>query len=141
VSSSLLDLSTLWPKSYIIGVATDKPTSRRHGLASYASCRNLPTPTAPSPCHPKTKEIDDEKDAMYEGNEDLLGRENVVQRLKSRIRDARAKGFIVRQELMGEHQPTWCEVKGRKILFLDASQPAREQLASLDEAMATYHPA
>jgi len=78
---------------------------------------------------------------MHEENQDLLRHENIVQRLKLRIRDAKAKGFTVRQELMGEHQPTWCEVKGRKILFLDAAQPAREQLASLDEALAEYRPA
>jgi len=64
--------------------------------------------------------------------------ENVIQRLRSRIRQARASGFIVRQELLGAHQPTWCEIGGRKMLFLDAAQPAREQIITIDEALANY---
>lgn len=64
--------------------------------------------------------------------------ENVVQRLRTKIRQARASGFTVRQELLGPHQPTWCEIGGRKMLFLDAAQPAREQIATIDEALADY---
>ncbi|HBJ39185.1 MAG TPA: hypothetical protein DDZ51_31450 [Planctomycetaceae bacterium] len=64
--------------------------------------------------------------------------ENVVERLRSKIRQARASGFIVRQELLGTHQSTWCEIGGRKMLFLDAAQPAREQIATIDEVMADY---
>lgn len=64
--------------------------------------------------------------------------ENIVVRLKLRIREVRAMGFHVRQELLGGHQPNCCEIAGRKTLFLDASQSAREQLASIDEALASY---
>lgn len=67
--------------------------------------------------------------------------ENVVQRLRTRIREARACGFNVRQELLGPHQPTWCEIGGRKTLFLDAAQPAREQIITINEALAAYQPA
>jgi len=67
--------------------------------------------------------------------------ENVVQRLRTRIRQARACGFNVRQELLGAHQPTWCEIGGRKTLFLDAAQPAREQILMIDEALADYQTA
>lgn len=64
--------------------------------------------------------------------------ENVVERLRTRIRQARASGFVVRQELLGPHQSTWCEIGGRKMLFLDAAQPAREQIATIDEVLADY---
>ena len=64
--------------------------------------------------------------------------ENVVVRLKLRIREVRAMGFHVRQELLSGHRPNCCEIAGRKTLFLDASQSAREQLASIDEALASY---
>ncbi len=64
--------------------------------------------------------------------------QNVVERLRTRIRQARASGFIVRQELLGPHQSTWCEIGGRKMLFLDAAQPAREQIATIDEVLADY---
>lgn len=67
--------------------------------------------------------------------------ENVVQRLRTRIREARARGFNVRQELLGPHQPSWCEIGGRKTLFLDAAQPAREQIIMIDEALADYQTA
>ncbi len=67
--------------------------------------------------------------------------ENVVERLRTRIRQARASGFIVRQEVLGSHQSTWCEIGGRKMLFLDAAQPAREQIATIDEVMADYRAA
>jgi hypothetical protein len=67
--------------------------------------------------------------------------ENVVQRLRTRIREARACGFNVRQELLGPHQPSWCEIGGRKTLFLDAAQPAREQISTIDEALADYQKA
>jgi hypothetical protein len=67
--------------------------------------------------------------------------ENVVQRLQTKIRQARASGFVVRQEILGAHQSTWCEIGGRKMLFLDAAQPAREQIATIDEVMADYRAA
>jgi hypothetical protein len=67
--------------------------------------------------------------------------ENVVQRLRMKIREARARGFQVRQEMLGDQPATWCEIGGRKVLFIDAAQPAREQIATIDDAIATYRPA
>jgi hypothetical protein len=64
--------------------------------------------------------------------------EHIVDRLRARIREVRAMGFHVRQEVLGAHQPNWCELGGKKVLFLDASQTARDQLASIEEALAGY---
>ncbi len=61
--------------------------------------------------------------------------ENIVERLRSRIGQARVAGFVVRQEVLGPHQPAWCEIAGRKTLFLDSTQSAREQLAVVDEVL------
>jgi hypothetical protein len=69
---------------------------------------------------------------------DLSGGDNIVAKLNSRIREVRRQGFQVRQEVLGGHQSSWCEIGGKKILFLDASQTAREQLAAIDEALAGY---
>ncbi len=66
------------------------------------------------------------------------GDENVIQRLRRRIREVRAMGFQVRQELLGGQPPAWCEIAGRKWLFLDAAQPARDQLRALEEVLADY---
>jgi hypothetical protein len=64
--------------------------------------------------------------------------QHIVARLKSRIGEVRALGFQVRQEVLGAHQPDWCEINGKKVLFLDASHSAREQLESIDEALARF---
>jgi len=72
---------------------------------------------------------------------DSQPQENVVERLRTRIKQARARGFIVRQEMLGPHQSTWCEIGGRKMLFLDAAQPAREQITTIDEVLANYQAA
>lgn len=61
--------------------------------------------------------------------------ENVVERLRRRIGEARAAGLVVRQEVLGPHQPAWCELAGRKTVFLDSTQPARDQLAVLDQLL------
>lgn len=63
---------------------------------------------------------------------------NIVERLRLRIGQARAAGFVVRQEVLGGHLPAWCVLAGRKTLFLDSTQPAREQLAILEEALAAH---
>jgi len=78
---------------------------------------------------------------MSDQNQSAAVGENVVQRLRMRIREARAMGFQVRQELLGDQPAAWCEIGGRKVLFIDAAQPAREQIATIEEAIATYRPA
>lgn len=70
----------------------------------------------------------------------LPAAENVVERLKMRIREVKALGFQVRQELLAGQSASWCEIAGKKILFLDAAQSAREQLAAIDETLAGYVP-
>jgi hypothetical protein len=78
---------------------------------------------------------------MSDQNQSAAVGENVVQRLRMRIREARAMGFQVRQELLGDQPAAWCEIGGRKVLFIDAAQPAREQIATIEEAIASYRPA
>ena|GEM_PF-2067951 len=66
---------------------------------------------------------------------------HVVARLAKRIREARAMGFQIRQEFLGGHPGSWCEIAGRKTVFLDASHSAVEQLSTLEEAIQSYRPA
>lgn len=60
---------------------------------------------------------------------------HVVARLTKRIREARAMGFQIRQEFLGDQPGSWCEIGGRKIIFLDSSHSAVDQLSTLDEAI------
>ncbi len=64
--------------------------------------------------------------------------ENVVQRLRRRIRDAKKMGFRVRSDWLSEQQASWCEIGGVKTLFIDLSQTAAEQLRQLDESLVLY---
>ncbi len=64
--------------------------------------------------------------------------ENVVTRLRRRIREAKAMGFKVRSEWLDDEQATWCEVGGVKTLFVDLSQTAAEQLRQLDETLEAF---
>ncbi len=66
---------------------------------------------------------------------------HVVGRLAQRVREARAMGFHVRQELLFDGASNWCEIGGRKTVFLDSSQPAGEQLQALDAAIRNYRAA
>jgi hypothetical protein len=66
---------------------------------------------------------------------------SIVARLTARIREARAMGFQIRQEFLGGNPGNWCEIAGRKVVFLDSSQAAAEQLETLDQAIRTYRPA
>lgn len=75
---------------------------------------------------------------MSKEPESAQPQDNVVERLRAKIRQARSKGFIVRQEILGDQPSTWCEISGRKLLFLDAAQSAREQIATLDDLVADY---
>ncbi len=63
---------------------------------------------------------------------------NVVERLQNRIESARAMGFDVRREVLGDNVPTWCEVAGRKMMFLDISQTASEQLQHVEQLLGEY---
>jgi hypothetical protein len=63
------------------------------------------------------------------------GSENVVTRLRNRIRDTKRMGIRVRSEWLDDQQATWCEIGGVLTVFVDLSQPAAEQLAQLEEAL------
>ncbi len=66
---------------------------------------------------------------------------HIVARLRNRVLQARAMGFQVRHEFLNGQSGTWCEIGGRKTVFVDSSQPAAEQLAALDAALCSYRPA
>lgn len=61
---------------------------------------------------------------------------NVVARLRQRIADARRLGYRVRIEVLEDQQAGWCQVGKSKLIFIDLSQSAAEQLAQLDETLA-----
>lgn len=63
---------------------------------------------------------------------------NIVQRLKSQIKKAKSLGFTVRFELLDGEQPSWCVLGKSKVLFLDLSQTANEQLRSLNETLDSF---
>lgn len=65
-------------------------------------------------------------------------RENVVQRLRRRADDARRMGFEVRAECLDGQHATWCQIGDRRIVFMDLSQSAAEQLQQLDETLASF---
>ncbi len=64
--------------------------------------------------------------------------DNVVIRLKQKLREARQMGFKVRMEMLDGEQATWCEIAGVQTLFVDISQTAGEQLQQVDQTLRTY---
>lgn len=74
---------------------------------------------------------------------------NVLERLARLKRIAAQHGFEVRGELLGPDSAgrdglsgdslgggsTWCEIRGKRILFLDETQTAAEQAASIREIL------
>ena len=44
-------------------------------------------------------------------------------------------GFQVRMEVLEDQQPGWCQIGNSKLLFVDLSQTAAEQLAQLEELL------
>ena len=67
--------------------------------------------------------------------------QTVVARLGQAIQQAKAAGFDVRLEPLGDGQAGWCQVGRKRILFLDASETASEQLRQLQQLMTEYHAA
>ena len=62
-------------------------------------------------------------------------RENVVERLRRRIRDVRISGTVVRTDWLDGQQASWCELRGIRTIILDATQPASDQLSQLEEIL------
>ena len=65
------------------------------------------------------------------------GRQNVIERLQQRIRDAKGMGIRIRHEWLDDQQATWCEIGGVRTIFIDLSQTATEQLEQLEESLAS----
>ena len=70
----------------------------------------------------------------------MQSQQNVVDRLKQRIGDAKRAGFRVRMEYLDDQQASWCVIGGVKTIFIDLSQSAAEQLCQLDESLASFRP-
>ena len=68
----------------------------------------------------------------------FIANENVVVRLKQRLREARSIGFQVRMEALDGEQASWCEIAGVPTLFVDVSQTSAEQLHLVEETLAAY---
>lgn len=64
--------------------------------------------------------------------------DHVVSRLRWRIQDATQMGFHVRSEPLDGRPADWCQIGSRRMIFLDLSVPAAEQLAQLDDVLADY---
>ena len=64
--------------------------------------------------------------------------ENIVERLRKRVREVRRSGFDVRIERLDDGEAGWCQIGTKRMIFLDISQTAREQLAQLNDALANY---
>lgn len=64
--------------------------------------------------------------------------DHIIDRLRQRMRHVRSLGFQVRQEVLPGHTAVCCEIGGRRVMFVDSSQPARDQLAAIDEALLGY---
>ena len=67
----------------------------------------------------------------------LGGGQNVIERLRERIRDTKGIGIRIRSEWLEDQQATWCEIGGVKTIFIDLSQTAAEQLEQLEESLAS----
>ncbi|QDT09077.1 hypothetical protein [Planctomycetes bacterium K23_9] len=63
---------------------------------------------------------------------------NVVERLNQRIAEVKQMGFRVRTELLDGPAANWCLLGRQKVVFLDLSHSASEQLLQLDESIASY---
>ena len=69
----------------------------------------------------------------------MIMEENIVNRLRNRLADARSLGLNVRLEPLDNQSATWCEIAGIPTLFVDLSQPAGEQLQQVDDALQSFH--
>ncbi|WDQ18588.1 hypothetical protein [Rhodopirellula sp. P2] len=61
--------------------------------------------------------------------------ENVLDRLKRMTRIARQNGFEIRGEPLEGAGSTWCEIRGKRVLFLDLTQTAAEQALAIAEIL------
>jgi hypothetical protein len=64
--------------------------------------------------------------------------QNVVERLKARLSDARSLGWTVRLEVLQDEQPSWCVIAGVPTMFVDVSQTAADQLRQIDQTLQAF---
>jgi hypothetical protein len=64
--------------------------------------------------------------------------DNVVRRLKDKLKEARSYGLKIRMEMLCDEQASWCVVGGTPTLFVDLSQSVAEQLRQVDETLQAY---
>ncbi|TWU56852.1 hypothetical protein Poly51_27690 [Rubripirellula tenax] len=64
--------------------------------------------------------------------------DTVVARLRRRIRQAKSAGFQVRMEVLDDEQAGWCQVGRTRILFVNLSNTAAEQLAQVEETLRDF---
>lgn len=77
-------------------------------------------------------------DQLAAGGENGGLRENIVERLRRRMAEAKRMGFRIRTEWLDGQQATWCEVGGVKTIFVDLTQSTAEQLQQLDETLEEF---
>lgn len=58
-----------------------------------------------------------------------------VERLEETLRSLRRLGYQVRQEWLGGEGSGACELRGRKLLFLDLAQSSDDQLEAAEAAL------
>ncbi|MEZ6088536.1 MAG: hypothetical protein R3C05_11025 [Pirellulaceae bacterium] len=58
-----------------------------------------------------------------------------LQRLQQAITEAKRLGFLVRSEWLGGAAEGWCEIGGRRVLFVDLSLSVHEQLDQVESAI------
>jgi len=63
---------------------------------------------------------------------------NIIQRLRSRLADARDAGFRIRTEWLRGETTGWCEFGGSRWIFIDLSLSVTEQLTQLEEALQSF---
>ena len=59
-----------------------------------------------------------------------------IDRLDEAIAHAKQLGFQIRRDWLGGAADGWCEIAGRRILFVDLSLSIDEQLEQVTEAIA-----
>lgn len=65
---------------------------------------------------------------------------HTVELLEEALELAERMGFKVRQEWLDGRGSGACELKGRRWIFLDLAEPAREQLAAVAECLRSLGP-
>lgn len=61
-----------------------------------------------------------------------------LDRLQQALAVAKRSGFVVRSEWLGGSATGWCELGGKRILFVDLSLSVHEQLEQVEAAIRTY---